>query len=1385
MKFVLKIQDSMSSENLAMSTKRFASHSDEEILRRNFEKTTVVPVNTKKGNNNAAALLREYLREKEEDARFESFDSHRLAEVLCHFYVDVRMQTGELYKVTTLESIRYGLNRYLKSPPHLKKFDIIKDTEFIDANESFKTMTLEAKAEGKGDVEHKKEILSLDLQKLYSSVHMDCKTPSGLANKVQFDIRFYFFRRGAKNMESMTKDTFEVAVDPSNGIRFIRQGLWELTKNHSEDRESYGACMPEIPNSELCPVSSYLKYIEKLNPDLNRLWQYPKDSFTAEDNVWYTKKPLGKNTLAKFMSTLSASCNLSTVYTNHCVRVTGATILTRCNYSSSQFMSLTGHKSVQSLAIYQQTSNEEKFDIGSTLTSAVTDEKPILAWQPTPVNPSLPPTPVILAWPPTPVNPAWPSTSVNPALPPTPVNPALPPTLVNPAWPPTPVNPAWPSTPVNPALPPTPVNPALPPTPVNPAWPPTPVNPAWPSTPVNPALPPTLVNPALPPTPVNPAWPPTPVNPASLPSSLTTSVLPSTDLSCKTSDNMADELGKIVRPQSPTRTCSINPVDKSHIGLILSESRVTEKSCERLLSVRANEIVCALSSKTIYLSNSGQVISNIDLPYYWCNFCTFKTEEKHQLLTHLMDHRFSCQYCVFQTFSRVDVVRHTVQEHSEFDGSDLKVCVLLPDLLKHGLNQSNDMSKKSPKDNAKSNSESELETKSPDSKRKRIGSADEDEAKKNKVEGPAKRGRTKSRRGRSRRYVSSPQSKHESEHNVKTGSEEENKVTERMTRSSPKLVKKERMPGVCFECSVCKFRTFKKAILGKHTELEHDIARPKFALKIVTLSQAQEIDASDEKNKGILKDTVPSSPNVKRKTEKRKGRSAPLPEPEPSKKDTEEEEEEEEVNDAVVEMDYAEEDDEDENENAEVDEETNKDHEPDMKSITEENNPVLSDPTKTVAVVNPSTYTCLLCSTIHDSTFSAVKNHYLDGHPGGTLVMGEVTAGSSVVQWIYFCVGTNCIFNTTNPVSWMEHSRMCQREAYETPNLSNSQHASVKNTVNAVKENMMLTNQTQPCPEDAGKSLNASAPQGYGSSVHIKTEPKSPTTIYVYESAPACDKEGEMFQDQQQPVQPVQGSLVTDSVSSSSSSSAQAVSTSVPVAVVPIKDPQSQNAADTVKRRMNSQLASSAVSSTSTDKSNSNTRTSATNSSSPSAIQSSNTSVNSNNSTSLPSNNRNNSSPKALYEKEQTTRTRSPNPSNLPSGKTSGSSSKEKSQKTSEGSETQFDVEKKGNYKCAHCRFLATKALEVRVHMLERHKMNPLYGLDMLAEECKVARFMLFCPKGQCTFCTKDKDFFLKHLDKCSSVDDARNFTDEYKRRLEITRNFALSTLKKLQMLTQ
>jgi hypothetical protein len=147
------------------------------------------------------------------------------------------------------------------------------------------------------------------------------------------------------------------------------------TKNHrADDKEKTSAIMPENLWSEFCPVLSYEKYVSKLNPNCEKLWQRSKDEFCDDDHIWYNNVPVGKKTLGSFMSVLSKKCDLSQTYTNHSIRATGATILAKNSYCHSQIMAITGHKSVASLALYQRVDDDDKIRIGQILTRSLTNE---------------------------------------------------------------------------------------------------------------------------------------------------------------------------------------------------------------------------------------------------------------------------------------------------------------------------------------------------------------------------------------------------------------------------------------------------------------------------------------------------------------------------------------------------------------------------------------------------------------------------------------------------------------------------------------------------------------------------------------------------------------------------------------------------------------------------------------------------------------------------------------------------------------------------------------------------------------------------------------------------------------------------------------------------
>jgi hypothetical protein len=173
----------------------------------------------------------------------------------------------------------------------------------------------------------------------------------------------------------MHKSTFMVKKDSKTGLKYIVKTIDELTKNHrANDKEKTSAIMPENPGSEFCPVLSYEKYVSKLNPNCEKLWQRPKDEFCDDDQIWYNNVPVGENTLGSFMSVLRKKCDLSQTYTNHSIRVTGATILAKNSYCHSQIMAITGHKYVASLTLYQTVDDDDKIRMGQTLTRSITNE---------------------------------------------------------------------------------------------------------------------------------------------------------------------------------------------------------------------------------------------------------------------------------------------------------------------------------------------------------------------------------------------------------------------------------------------------------------------------------------------------------------------------------------------------------------------------------------------------------------------------------------------------------------------------------------------------------------------------------------------------------------------------------------------------------------------------------------------------------------------------------------------------------------------------------------------------------------------------------------------------------------------------------------------------
>ena len=161
----------------------------------------------------------------------DDIDLDQLPDILTKFYTDVCTKSGEQYQTGSFKVLRAGLNRHFKLNCGI---DIVSDEKFMRANLVFDGVQVKAKKLGKGVTKSTPHISDEDLLKIghYFNVdHVTNPQPKILQETVQFYIMYFFCRRGQENLYDMTKDYFQVIVEPG-GTEFVMQVEDEKDKNH-------------------------------------------------------------------------------------------------------------------------------------------------------------------------------------------------------------------------------------------------------------------------------------------------------------------------------------------------------------------------------------------------------------------------------------------------------------------------------------------------------------------------------------------------------------------------------------------------------------------------------------------------------------------------------------------------------------------------------------------------------------------------------------------------------------------------------------------------------------------------------------------------------------------------------------------------------------------------------------------------------------------------------------------------------------------------------------------------------------------------------------------------------------------------------------------------
>lgn len=316
--------------------------------------------NTMRSYNHSLSILKQFYDEKWPERDIDKLNASEWNSLLEEFYPSIRKMNGEKAKKNTYDSIRAAVTKHLK-----EKYTInINSPHFNSSNMVYQGLMKVLKTEGLACVAHYKKINNDDFAKIVPTLSIN--DPQELQWLLWFFIQVFFCRRGNENVTNMKINTFSVSVMQNK--RYIHQTVDEMTKNNRiDDEPAIGGRLYENTDSEKCPVKIYLKYLSLLNPKCDRLWQLPKHN--NQDITWYHNVPLGHNKLMCFMKNISERCHLSTIYTNHSLRVTAISTLGD-KFSETEIASISGHKSLQSLSIYKRISEAKKQQMSETLASA-------------------------------------------------------------------------------------------------------------------------------------------------------------------------------------------------------------------------------------------------------------------------------------------------------------------------------------------------------------------------------------------------------------------------------------------------------------------------------------------------------------------------------------------------------------------------------------------------------------------------------------------------------------------------------------------------------------------------------------------------------------------------------------------------------------------------------------------------------------------------------------------------------------------------------------------------------------------------------------------------------------------------------------------------------
>ena len=305
----------------------------------------------------------------------EEIPKESLDSILQLFFAEVCKRDGTDYEPDSLRTMLAALDRHLKNNGCV--FSILRGREFHSCREVLNGKAIELQEKGLGKRKRRADAITEEEEEmLWNKGVLGGDTPLSLNLTSLYCISQHFGTRGCQEHHQIRVEDLKFVKKPGSDVTEYVEWVEGPTKTRQADLNKGHRRVTQrmfATSCNRCPVKFLEELISRRPPQLQNSGPlYLQPLKKPKKDVWYASQPVGVNKINGFMKMIAKLGELDSTnkhFTNHSVRKTTIRKLQKAGISNDKIISITGHKTEQSIQFYADTDLDDQRDISSKLSA--------------------------------------------------------------------------------------------------------------------------------------------------------------------------------------------------------------------------------------------------------------------------------------------------------------------------------------------------------------------------------------------------------------------------------------------------------------------------------------------------------------------------------------------------------------------------------------------------------------------------------------------------------------------------------------------------------------------------------------------------------------------------------------------------------------------------------------------------------------------------------------------------------------------------------------------------------------------------------------------------------------------------------------------------------